>query len=68
MLGPTMLLGLASSEMFSHKTVLELVLPRFFAGQRIDRDDLVKLGLGGFLRREMAFRFPVYGNATPDGK
>jgi hypothetical protein len=61
-IGRTTFLGLASSEMFSHKTVLELVLPRLFAGEPIRREDLVRLGHGGFLRREMAFRFPAYGS------
>jgi molybdopterin biosynthesis enzyme len=59
-IGSVPILGLASSEMFSHKTVVELLLPRLFAGERIERRDLVRLGLGGFLRREMAFRFPNY--------
>jgi hypothetical protein len=52
--------GLASSEMFSHRTVLELVLPRLLAGETLGREDLVRLGHGGMLRREMAFRFPPY--------
>jgi hypothetical protein len=61
-IGSVPIFGLASSEMFSHKTVVELLLPRLFAGERIERRDLVRLGLGGFLRREMAFRFPNYSS------
>ena len=57
------LFGLSSCEMFSHKTVLDLVLPRLLAGEPIGRDDLVRLGHGGMLGREMAFRFPSYGDA-----
>lgn len=54
------LFGLSSCEMFSHKTVLDLVLPRLFAGEPLGRDDLARLGHGGMLGREMAFRFPQY--------
>jgi hypothetical protein len=55
------LFGLSSCEMFSHKTVLDLVLPRLFAGEPIGGSDLAALGHGGMLGREMAFRFPQYG-------
>ena len=63
--GPVPLFGLSSCEMFSHRTILDLVLPRLFAGEPIGRDDLARLGHGGMLGREMAFRFPPYG--TRDG-
>ncbi|MFN0072535.1 MAG: hypothetical protein ACKVVP_13705 [Chloroflexota bacterium] len=55
------LLGLSSCEMFSHKTVLDLILPRLFAGVPVTRAALVQLGHGGMLGHEMAFRFPPYG-------
>jgi hypothetical protein len=54
------LFGLSSCEMFSHKTVLDLILPRLFAGQPVTRETLVELGHGGMLGQEMAFRFPPY--------
>lgn len=60
-IGPVPLFGLSSCEMFSNRTILDLVLPRLFAGEPIDRDDLARLGHGGMLGREMAFRFPPYG-------
>ena len=60
--------GLASSEMFSHRTVLELVLPRLLAGETLGREDLVRLGHGGMLRREMAFRFPPYEPSETEPK
>jgi hypothetical protein len=60
-IGPIPLFGLSSCEMFSHRTILDLVLPRLFAGEAIGRDDLARLGHGGMLGREMAFRFPPYG-------
>jgi hypothetical protein len=59
--GEVPLFGLSSCEMFSHRTILDLVLPRLFAGEPIGRDDLARLGHGGMLGREMAFRFPNYG-------
>ena len=59
--GPVPLFGLSSCEMFSHRTILDLVLPRLFAGEPIGRGDLARLGHGGMLGREMAFRFPQYG-------
>lgn len=55
--------GLSSCEMFSHKTVLDLVLPRLLAGERVGREELIELGYGGFLARYMAFRFPPYDEA-----
>jgi hypothetical protein len=60
--GSVPLFGLSSCEMFSHRTILDLVLPRLFAGVPIGRDDLARLGHGGMLGREMAFRFPRYGS------
>jgi hypothetical protein len=59
-LGDTPIFGLSSCEMFSHKTVLDLVLPRLLSGERVGRDDFVELGHGGQLSREMGFRFPPY--------
>jgi molybdopterin biosynthesis enzyme len=65
--GEAPLFGLSSCEMFSHKTVLDLILPRLFAGEPIGSDDLARLGHGGMLGREMAFRFPPYGDPdSPD--
>jgi hypothetical protein len=54
------LFGLSSCEMFSHKTVLDLILPRLFAGVPVTHETLVDLGHGGMLGQEMAFRFPPY--------
>jgi hypothetical protein len=63
--GEVPLFGLSSCEMFSHKTVLDLVLPRLFADEPIGSDDLARLGHGGMLGREMAFRFPPYSDDDP---
>jgi molybdopterin biosynthesis enzyme len=62
--GSVPLFGLSSCEMFSHRTILDLVLPRLFAGEPIGKEDLARLGHGGMLGREMAFRFPQYGPAA----
>ena len=64
-LGPVPVFGLSSCEMFSHKTILDLILPRLFAGEPVGREELVKLGHGGMLGREMSFRFPNYDGAPP---
>jgi hypothetical protein len=58
--GPIPIFGLSSCEMFSHKTILDLVLPRLMAGQPVGREELVEMGHGGLLARYMAFRFPPY--------
>ena len=56
--------GLSSCEMFSHKTILDLILPRLLAGERVGRAELVEMGHGGLLTRYMAFRFPSYDDST----
>lgn len=53
-------LGLPSCGLFSEATVFDLVLPRILAGQAIGARELASLGHGGFLTRDMAFRFPPY--------
>jgi hypothetical protein len=58
--GPVPVFGLSSCEMFSHKTILDLVLPRLMAGERVGREELIEMGHGGLLARYMAFRFPPY--------
>jgi hypothetical protein len=56
----TPIFGLSSCEMFSHKTILDLVLPRLMAGEHVGREELIEMGYGGLLNRQMAFRFPPY--------
>ncbi|MCC6179906.1 MAG: hypothetical protein IT305_31720 [Chloroflexi bacterium] len=65
--GSTPLFGLSSCEMFSQKTILDLVLPRFCVGEVVTREDLVRLGYGGKLGREMAYRFPPYSESGRRG-
>ncbi|MHB8645745.1 MAG: molybdopterin-binding domain-containing protein [Thermomicrobiales bacterium] len=59
-LGATPILGMASCGMFSRATVMDLLLPRFFVGERVTARTLAALGHGGLLNKGMAFRFPDY--------
>jgi hypothetical protein len=54
------ILGMPTCGLFSQATVFDLVLPRVLAGERVGRAELAELGHGGFLTRELAFRFPPY--------
>ena len=58
--------GLSSCEMFSHRTILDLVLPRLMAGERVGREELISMGHGGLLARYMGFRFPPYTGRERD--
>ncbi len=59
-LGELPIFGLALCGMFSKTTALDLLLPRFLSGQRVRGSDIARLGHGGLLSKEMAFRFPAY--------
>ena len=63
-LGGVPALGMASCGMFSRATVLDLILPRFFAGERVTARTLAALGHGGLLNKHMAYRFPDYASAA----
>jgi len=52
--------GAPSCGLFSKATALDLVLPRLLCGERVSRAWLARLGAGGLLTRDMAFRFPPY--------
>lgn len=62
-LGEIPILGLASCGMYSEATSVDLILPRVFAGQELNRVAIARLGHGGLLRKDMAFRFPRYDGA-----
>jgi len=62
------ILGMPTCGLFSRATVFDLVLPRVLAGERVGRAELAELGHGGFLTRDLAFRFPPYrGSRTARG-
>jgi molybdopterin biosynthesis enzyme len=58
--------NLASCSMYSRATVADLILPLVMTGRQVTSDDIVELGYGGLLDREMAFRFPDYDAETSD--
>lgn len=58
--GGTPIVNLASCSMYSKATVADLVLPLVMTGKQVRRSDIVEIGYGGLLERDMAFRFPDY--------
>lgn len=64
--GEIPIFGLALCGMFSRTTVLDLLLPRFLSGQQVRATDLARLGHGGMLGKEMAFRFPMYTDSETE--
>jgi hypothetical protein len=67
-LGEASVLGMPSCGLFSKATVLDLLLPRIFAGERLSRRALAQLGDSGLLTREMAHRFPPYRAGSARGE
>ena len=67
-LGTAPVLGLPSCGLFSEATVFDLVLPRILCGDTIGARELAALGHGGFLTRDMAFRFPPYRRSRRRGE
>jgi molybdopterin biosynthesis enzyme len=61
-------LGMPSCGLFSRATIFDLILPRLLAGERVGATELAALGHGGFLTRDMAFRFPPYRPARERGE
>jgi hypothetical protein len=64
--GNVPIFNLASCSMYSRATVADLILPLVMTGQHVTSDDIVELGYGGMLEREMAFRFPDYDAEASD--
>lgn len=64
--GDVPIFNLASCSMYSKATVADLILPLVMTGQKVVSDDIVELGYGGLLEREMAFRFPDYDSESSD--
>ena len=67
-IGTVPLLGLPSCGLFSEATVFDLVLPRILCGDSVGGPELAALGHGGFLTRDMAFRFPPYRRSRRRGE
>lgn len=65
--GDVPIIGMPACGLFSQATVFDLILPRLLSGQALGARDLASLGHGGFLTRDMAFRFPPYRQARERG-
>lgn len=64
----TTIVGMPSCGVFSQATVFDLLLTWVFAGVALDAPRLAQFGHGGFLTRDMAFRFPPYRQAADRGE
>jgi hypothetical protein len=58
--GEIPIIGVPTCGLFTQASVFDLILPRLLAGERIGRAELAELGHGGFLTKELGFRFPPY--------
>jgi len=47
--------------------VFDVVIARLLTGERLGRTELARLGHGGMLTRDMAFRLPAYRAAGVRG-
>ena len=52
--------GMPTCGLFAQATVFDLVIARLLTGARPGALELARLGHGGFLTRDMAFRLPAY--------
>ncbi len=57
-LGHVPVCGLPGCVMFNKTTIFDLILPRIFAGERLNREDIVSLGYGGFCEECDVCRYP----------
>lgn len=64
--GEIPVINLATCSMYSRSTVADLILPLVMTGQEVTSADIIEIGYGGLLEREMAFRFPDYDSETSD--
>jgi hypothetical protein len=61
-------LGMPACGMFSQATTFDLVLPRILAGEPVDNAAVARLGHGGLLSRDSAYRFPPYRKSAVRGE
>lgn len=57
-LGNTVLLGVPGCAMYYKTTILDVVLPRIFIGEVLNKDDFIKMGEGGFCLNCEVCRYP----------
>ena len=67
-LGSTPVVGMPSCGMAAKATTLDLVLPRLFAGERLTRKDLARLGDGGLFSAESSHLLPPYRTGAARGE
>ncbi|MGQ0765071.1 MAG: hypothetical protein ACT4OZ_05320 [Gemmatimonadota bacterium] len=61
------IVGMPSCGLFSRATVFDLLLPRLLLGESLAASHLSRLGHGGFLTSDMAYRFPPYRRSAARG-
>ncbi len=61
-------LGMPACGLFSQATTFDLVLPRILAGEPVDNAAVARLGHGGLLSRDSAYRFPPYRKSGARGE
>ena len=59
--------GMPTCGLFAKATVFDLVIARVMTGERLGPRELARLGHGGLLTRDMAFRLPAYRAAGERG-
>jgi len=57
-LGETALIGIPGASLYYKNTILDIVLPRLFAGDVLAKEDFVKLGEGGFCSNCVECHYP----------
>jgi len=57
-LGNTVLLGVPACAMYYRTTILDVVLPRIFTGEILNKEDFIKMGEGGFCLNCEVCRYP----------
>lgn len=59
--------GIPAGALFNKVTILDLLLPRIFAGERIEREDIVLMGHGGLCQDCLVCHYPncTFGKTTP---
>jgi hypothetical protein len=67
-LGSAPVVGMPSCGMAAKATTLDVVLPRLFAGERLTRKDLARLGDGGLFSVETSHLLPPYRAGVARGE
>ncbi|MCK4837319.1 MAG: molybdopterin-binding protein, partial [Desulfobulbaceae bacterium] len=58
-IGKIPVLGLPACGMFHRTTVFDLILPRVMLGEKIDREELARMGHGGLCRQCKICKYPI---------